>query len=75
MFSLPQQKAGTARSVKNDRPGTGDSGYERSVAFCPHCYAMICVASLQRPALCRLKFPDLRENTGNFGALKPSTPR
>jgi len=33
MFSLPQQKAGTTRSVKNDRPGTGDSRYERSVAF------------------------------------------
>jgi HEAT repeat protein len=50
MFSLPQQKAGSTRPVKNDRPGIGDLRYESSVAFCPHCYAMIPTGDASCPA-------------------------
>ena len=49
MFSLPQQKGGTTRSAKDDT-GTEDSRYERSVAFCPHCYVMIAAGDASCPA-------------------------
>jgi HEAT repeats len=41
MFSLPQRKAGATRPKNSDGAGTRDSRYERSVVFCPHCYALI----------------------------------
>jgi hypothetical protein len=50
MFSLPQRKTGTAWPVKSDGSGTRDSRDERSVAFCPHCYALITAGDASCPA-------------------------